>query len=182
MYRSGTDPVPPMVSAWTRLIGWWDYGFSSAPSSGTWEAGGGANRAVYVPIVIPSVCVVRRVWWVNGSSVSATYNIDVGVYADAGGIPGAKLVSSGSTAQGTASNVQFADVTDTTLSPNLYWLAIACSSASATFFRNNSSAAWNASVRFMQETAFALPATATPVESDATLTFYLCGFATTSSP
>jgi hypothetical protein len=115
--------------------------------------------------------------------VSASYNIDCGIYADAGRKPGARLVSTGSTAQGTASQVQFVDVTDTTLAPGLYWLALACSSSSATFFRTSLGAAANALHMFQQTSALALPATATPAEGGSSMIhIYLCGFATTASP
>lgn len=177
MYQSGfVEPVPRMVS----LFGGWGYDYmsSSAPSSGAYEI---ANRAIYYPLIVPSACVARRMWWVNGSTVNASYNIDVGIYADAGYKPGVKLVSTGSTAQGTASQVQFVDVTDTTLAPGRYWLAIVCSTVSATVFRVTVAANIDALLRFEEASALPLPATATPVESSNT-PVYLCGFATTASP
>lgn len=177
MLSLGTEPVLTMVST----IG--DYApfarFAvTAPSSATFET---ANRAVYYPLLIPTVCTARRVWWANGSTVSASYNVDCGIYADAGRKPGAKLVSSGSTAQGTASQVQFVDVTDTVLAPGLYWVALACSSASATFFTRSGSTGYDAIIRFQEATAIPLPSTATPVEASAS-SVYVFGFATTASP
>lgn len=166
-FSSGLTPIPPGVGM-------------STPSSAVFES---ANRAVYIPLRITAVCVVRRLWWANGSTVSASYNVDVGIYADAGYKPGAKLIATGSTAQGTATEVQFVDVTDTTLAPGRYWLAIACSSASATFLRATVGASgyMDAAWRFEEASALPLPATATPVEASSA-NIYLFGFATTASP
>jgi hypothetical protein len=174
--------TPNMVSVFTKQIGWIgeDYA-ATTPASSTYES---ANRAVYWPLIIPAVCVVRRLWWANGSSVSASYNIDVGVYTSSNYGPGEKLVSSGSTAQGTATQVQFVDVTDTTVAPGLYWLAISVSSASATIMRISllgGAGHGDAAVRFEEASALPLPATATPVEGTVS-NIYLCGFATTASP
>jgi hypothetical protein len=172
-----SPPMPlalPMIHTWTTtyLVGDW--------SSGQWEA---ADRCVYLPILVQSTCVARRLWWANGATVSASYNIDCGIYRDAGHKPGTLLVSAGSTAQGTASTVQFADVTDTLLAPGRYWLGMGSSSASATFFRTVmvGSTAIDAAVRLQEASAVPLPATATPVESTSA-NLYLFGFATTASP
>ena len=180
MHAPGYDyTVPPMVSVFTKGLGWMGTDISSGmPVSAAFES---ADRAVYFPIILPAACVVRRLWWANGATVSATYNIDCGIYADSGYGPGTRLVSTGSTAQGTASEVQFVDVADTALAPGLYWIAITCSSTSATLFRNQTSAAYEASLRLIEAAALPLPATATPVESIGA-NFYLCGFATTASP
>ena len=183
MYRPGYDRVPlDVVSTFTPG---WGMGpretiAATAPSSAAFES---ANRAVYFPLIVPATCVVRRVWWVNGTVVNASYNVDVGIYSSVGYAPGVKLVSSGSTAQGTASEVQFADVTDTVLSPGAYWLAITCSSTTATFFRSAlTTATLDAGYKFQQDTALPLPSSATPVESGDTQNIYLFGFSTTASP
>jgi hypothetical protein len=154
---------------------------AAGATSGTFET---SNWAAYMPVLVPTGCIIRRLWWANGATVSASYNVDVGVYGDAGYKPGVRLISTGSTAQGTASQVQFVDVTDTALAPGRYWLAITCSSSSATVLRATlpSGGPIDAAIRFQQSlAAHPLPATATPVESS-TSTIYLCGFATTASP
>lgn len=180
-YSPGLSEVAP------RMVGTYTFGWSvlplermntSQPSSRTYQAN---NLATYHPLLVPVTCVVRRFWWVNGSTVSASYNVDMGIYADSGAAPGALLLSTGSTAQGTASEVQFVDVTDTTLAPGRYWLAIACSSSSATFFGQAAGPASDADWRFEESSAFPLPATATPVETTG-YQGYLMGFATTASP
>jgi hypothetical protein len=128
---------------------------------------------------------VRRLWWTNGATVSTSYNVDCGIYRDASGVPGARIVSTGSTQQGTASQVQFVDVADVMLSPGVYWVALVCSTDSATFYRTpltgTSSGPLASVARLRQENALPLPATATPIQSG-TGYIYLCGFATTASP
>lgn len=178
MYYPAAPTVRDMVSVSGPHAAFPFYWVAKASSSATYES---ANRAVYLPVVIPATCVVRRVWWVNGSTVSASYNIDCGVYADGGHKPGRLLVSAGSTAQGTATQVQFADVADTTLAPGLYWVGIVASSTSATLFRYLATSGMGETVRFQEASALPLPATATPAESSST-NLYLCGFATTASP
>src|SRR5512139_3522493 len=178
MYSPAQGVILPMLST----IGAWScvpqVTLTTPPTSATYEL---ANRAVYVPVLVPVTCVAKRLWWANGSTVSASYNVDVGVYLDASFKPGTKLVSTGSTAQGTASEVQFVDVTDTTLAPGRYWLALSCSSTSATFFRHQIGVAYEALFRFEEASALPLPATATPVESTSA-NVWVFGFATTSSP
>jgi hypothetical protein len=179
MYASGmAEPVPPMVSLFTP--GWSAAAakLGTAPTSATWEA---ANRAVYYPLLVPTVTIVRRFWWANGATTTGGATVEAGVYADGGYKPGGKIVS-GSATQGTASQVQFVDVTDTTLAPGLYWLALSASSATnTTIFRTTLRTEWDAALRFEQSSANPLPATATPAESSAAHV-HLFGFATTASP
>lgn len=176
MYTPGATPMLPMVQAWVTSF------YDIPGASGAWEA---ANRAVYFPLIVPAPCVIRRLWWVNGASVSASYTIDCGLYADAGYKPGARIVSTGDTAQGTATNVQFVDVADTAIAPGRYWLALACSATGATFFRGAATGlaplGADAAMRMNQSTARPLPATATPAES-AERYSYMFGFSTTASP
>jgi hypothetical protein len=169
--------IPPMVSAYTQNIGWvTEVVSASAPASATWES---AARAVYTPIVLRAPCVARRVWWANGATTTGGATVEVGIYANVDYGPGAKLVS-GSATQGTASQVQFVDVTDTALPPGLYWIAVMCSSATnTTMFRVSVTA--DAMMRFEEASASPLPSTATPVESTVG-NLWLCGFATTASP
>jgi len=180
MFSTGyTITVPPMVSVFTRGIGWVDESFSvSVPASGTFES---ANLAVYMPITLAAPCVIRRIWWANGATAAG--NVDCGLYYDSGSrSPGAKVISSTSTAQSGANAVQFVDVTDTAIAPGLYWVAITSDSASTTFFRSAlTAAAMDVAQRMQEASASPLPATATPVASTGT-NIYLCGFSTTASP
>jgi hypothetical protein len=156
------------------------YSISTA-SSAAWTV---ANGAFYFPLAIQRTMVARRLWWANGATVSASYNVDVGLYLDAGQKPGARLVSSGSTAQGTASTLQFVDIADTAVPAGVVWLGMACSSTSATFFRTSlAGGAADAALGFQEASALPLPATATPAEySQTSRVVFLCGFATTASP
>lgn len=170
------EPPLPMVSA----IGPWSLIWAhpnTSPSSGAYEA---ANRGVWYPISVPTVTVAKRMWWANGSTVSASYNVEAGIYRSAGFKPGAKLITTGSVAQGTASQVQFSDITDTVLTPETYWLYISCSTTSATFFRFNY--ATGPEVTMFEQGSIgpgSAPATATPAEATGA-NFYLFGFSTTT--
>jgi hypothetical protein len=88
-------------------------------SSAAWPT---ANLAIYVPVRIPTACVVKKLALANGASV--TGNFDIGIYSPAG----ARLVSAGSTAQSGATTEQVVDVTDTLLLAGLYYFA-ACHSS-----------------------------------------------------
>lgn len=95
-------------------------------SSGTWPA---ANRAIYIPVGIERSVVVDRMGVYNGSAVAGT--VDIGVYSQFG----VKIVSTGATTQAGTSAVQVIDVTNTTLAPGTYYLALLLSSASGTTIR-----------------------------------------------
>lgn len=184
MYAPGyVEPALPMI----HPLGPWGYQFGTIAttqfaSSGAFE---GANTAAYFPIHLPRPVVARRVFWANGSSVSASYNVSVAIYAATpDGQPGTKIVECAATAQGTAAQVQFVDITDTYVPAGVCWIALSCSSASATFQRLTlPEAQYDAAARFQQAsiTVGALPATATPSES-ASQSTYMFGFATTASP
>lgn len=92
----------------------------------TWTA----NQAVYIPIAIPWPYQVRRLFWVNGSTIT-TSNADIGIYTEGGG----RIFSQGSTAMSGASAVQY--VTPATpfwLTPGRYYLAWNCSSTTSRAF------------------------------------------------
>jgi hypothetical protein len=168
---------PRLVSTWTP--GWAvarEFHNKVDPASSTI----GTDVVIYVPIVVPVVCPVRRVWWANGASV--TGDVDAGVYSDVGAKPGVLLVSSGATAASGTSALQFVDVTDTILTPGRYWLAIA-GSGSTNMMRVSISAAFDAAFRYEETlgSSLPLPATATPEESTSQRV-PLFGFATTASP
>jgi len=171
--------IPPMVSLWTAGWGWVDEGVATtAPSSSAWPA---TNTAYYFPIYIPTICQAKRMWWVNGATVDAGYNVEAGIYRDAGYKPGAKLITTGSVAQGTLDQLQWGEITDTTLATGLWWLYMSCSSSAATFFRSLPATYFDESFHFQQASIGpgSAPATATPVEG-AGLYFPLFGFSTTT--
>lgn len=103
-------------------------GLNVLNANGTNNANGliGASNVLLYQATVTETYRVRRLWWLNGSPVSG--NVDVGVF-DASG---AKLVSTGSTAQSGASTIQSVAV-DFTLGVGSYWVGIAGSSATASF-------------------------------------------------
>jgi len=102
------------------------------PASTAWPVN---NKAFYIPFVLAKSATVLKLFWANGATVAGTNNIDVGIYDASGN----RLVSTGSTAQGTASIVQEVDVTDTILGRGQYFLAMSCSNTAATFSLSSSS-------------------------------------------
>lgn len=88
----------------------------AAPASNAWTA----NRAIYVPLYLPWPYNVRRLFWLNGSSVAG--NSDIGLYS----LSGARFYSSGSTANAGANALQYVTpATDILLGPGPYFLAFA---------------------------------------------------------
>lgn len=115
-----------------------------------------ANKALFVPFSVYSPITIVKMFVVNGATASG--NIDVGIY-DRGG---ARLVSAGSTAQSGTSAIQEFNITDTALSPGLYYLACALDNATGTLEVWTPALAIGRSLGICEQTsAFALPATAT---------------------
>lgn len=176
MYQPPAEPVPTMVS----IFGPWGWVTSASAASPVPTSSTVDGRISYVPLVTRSTCVVRRVWWGNGATTAGA-TIEVGIYGNSGYAPSARLVS-GSAAQGTTNEVQFADVTDTVLPPGLYWIAVATSTTTnTTLFRISLPSNLDAATRY-EETGTTLPSTATPVETTVNQSAWLIGFATTASP
>ena len=127
---------------------------SGPPSSSTWVA---ANRAIAYPIYLPDWVTVVKMWVANGAAVSG--NIDIGIYNEAF----SKLVSIGSTAQAGTSVNQVFDITDVSLAPGRYYVAVAMDNTTGTVLR---SAITTPMQRFMgcvqMASAFPLPSTFTP--------------------
>lgn len=122
-------------------------------TSTTWPT---ANLALYCPIVLDDLMLVKNIIIANGAAVSG--NVDVGIYA----ADGTRLVSSGSTAQAGTNVSQVFDVTDTQLGPGLYYLAIALDNTTGTVFGKTIVAAIGQLAGMAQQaSAFPLPATAT---------------------
>lgn len=142
----------------------------------TWPV---ANTAFYVPMFIPFHYPVRRVWWCNGSSVTST-NMDFGVFTASG----AKIYSTGSTAQSGASTQQYVSPTAFVLAPGEYYFALACSSTTANRGGQGTTggtATARALCGVLQEaSALPLPADMTPV-TVANACYPLCGITRTAS-
>jgi hypothetical protein len=116
-----------------------------------------ANRALYFPMAIWTPYTVTKCFWYNGTTGGG--NVDIGVYS----MGGARLLSLGSTAQGTASTVVSATLGSAfLLTPGMYYLAFACNSGTATFQRQIPGVQFCKAMGWAEQaTAFALPATAT---------------------
>lgn len=116
-----------------------------------------ANLALFVPFTISSPITVVQMGVSNGGTVSG--NLDVGIYD----ITGALLVSKGTTAQAGASAVQLLDITNTTLNPGTYFMAMAADNITGTYNSTTTGdqRLWQVCGMQQMATAFVLPATAT---------------------
>jgi hypothetical protein len=131
-----------------------------------------ASRAQAVPFEIAFPFLVRKVFWMNGTTAT-TDSIDVGVYTEAG----TRLVSGGGTAVSGANATQEVDVTDTLLHPGRYWLAYAQNGVTATPMAVVSGAAlFRAAGGAQMASAYVLPTTFTPAGA-ASGVMPLCGIA-----
>jgi hypothetical protein len=113
-----------------------------------------ASTAFFLPVMIETPVLAQQM----GCTVATqSGNIDVGIYSE----KGAKIVTKGTTAVGTAGLQVFAN-TDTLLNPGVYFLAMAVDNTTASFNRCALSTT-NVTVCGVQQmaSAFVLPATAT---------------------
>lgn len=95
-------------------------------SSGAYIA---ANRALYFPFRVAEPYTSAKIWWMNGATASG--NVDAGIYT----FEGARLGSTGSTAQGTISVPQAVALV-VTLYPGIpYLFAIAMDNITGTVWR-----------------------------------------------
>lgn len=150
-------PNDPLIATWS----WCCVGqlfHSTAASNTTSITYPGASRALAVPFEIAYPFLVRKVFWLNGTTAS-TDSADVGVYTEAG----ARLVSGGGTAISGTNSMQEVDVTDTLLRPGRYWLAYAQNGVTATPYGFSTTAAvWRACGAAQMASAYVLPSTFTP--------------------
>jgi hypothetical protein len=117
-----------------------------------------ANKAYFFPFILSKQITAVMMFTLNGATIGN--NVDVGVYS----ADGTRLVSSGSTAQsGSANTIQTYNITDTTMGPGLFYLAMAMDGTTGTVFRQGMSTLQQATMLgcLQQLTAFALPAVAT---------------------
>lgn len=95
-----------------------------ASAAGVWPA---ANRAHYIPLLLETTVTVAQMAF-NVSVQSGNY--DVGIYDERGN----RLVSKGSTAV-PAAGLAAVDITDTTLTPGVYYMAMNVDNTTASIFR-----------------------------------------------
>jgi hypothetical protein len=105
--------TPTHITSWSRWMSGPIARLTGAalgnPASMDWI---GANTAIYIPFRVPWPYPVKRAFWVNGATV--TGNSDIGIYSR----KGARLWSSGSTAQSGASALQYVTASGLILSPD----------------------------------------------------------------
>ena len=173
--------VPPLfLHTWTRWSGGLTMVYQGSITtivSTTWPS---ANLAKYIPMFLPFYYNVRRVFWVNGSSVTTT-NRDFGIYTASG----TRIYSTGSIAASVASVPQYVTPsTDLWLSPGNYYFALSTSTVTANRGpegATNTTLARERLCGFLQEvSALPLPATMTPAVVSS-LTFPLCGVTSTTT-
>jgi len=160
------SPLAPALPLFLGAITW--HGPNSAlqaagqaalpPAVRTWVA----NLVSYAPVIVPYPYPVKRVFWVNGSTITTT-NVDFGIYT----WDGTRIYNTGSTAMSGASAVQYVTPgTDFILSPARYYFAWTCNGTTSRGYAGGSTSA-NAPrlAGMLEETTggFGLPATMTPV-------------------
>lgn len=101
-----------------------------ASAGGTWPA---ANRALYAPFIVE---VAVTAYQMAFEVVTQSGNCDVGIYDELGN----RLVSSGSTAVAVA-GLQAIDITDTLLTPGVYYMAMNVDNTTASVMRSSSTPA-----------------------------------------
>lgn len=113
-----TQVAPSFIHTFSLNAGTRSRWVGLSPTSITWVA----NHGIYVPVTIPMVYPVRRVFWVNGSTVSSGTSCFAIYSAD-----GTQLYTTTALTISGASAPQYTDVTDFTLGPGTYWFGFSCS-------------------------------------------------------
>lgn len=122
-------------------------------SVGVWPA---ANLALFVPFRIASTLTVAKMFWNNNTAGTTSY--DVGIYSASGSL----LVSIGSTLSAGTTNPQVVDITDTTLTPGLYYMAMAANNVTDSSYSYGLAIGGTAAFGVLEAvTSFPLPSTVT---------------------
>lgn len=168
-----------------RPRGWWAFHNYSVDSYSHLSAGHQttptstgtlvANRAYYIPVTLRQPVVLVSLWFAE--STIAGGNVDIGLYDSAGNL----IVSTGSQAKGSSGVAVKFDVTDQVLAPGLYYVALAASSATATYYADTWGSGMGSSRGVLvEDTAFPLPSTATWTNDGAMAYVPICGFYTSA--
>lgn len=93
-----------------------------------------ANAVYLWPVVVPHRVTVERIFFVHVAVAAGNWR--AGIYADNGDTPvgGALLCESPSTLSNGTNRCQELTVPDTVLDPGLYWIALAASTTTDTYF------------------------------------------------
>lgn len=114
-----------------------------------------ANLAIYVPVRIPSPCVVKSLWF--GSGGTSTGSVDMALYTSSG----AAMIEA--TAGAKASSMEHVfDTTDTLVGPGLYYIGLSSNSNSDSFVGLTIAAPLALAFGILSQTsAYPLPSSAT---------------------
>lgn len=137
----------PMTTLWDGAV----VGNITANAGAVWPV---ANKALFCPFYLEVPCLAQKM----GTVVTTqSGNYDLGIYDERG----SKLVSFGGGAV-PAAGLATQDITDTTLNPGTYYMAMSCDNTTAAFARGNVQLNLQrlAGVQEMA-TAYVLPATLT---------------------
>lgn len=134
-----------------------------------------ANRAIFLPFVLAYPYTAAKMFWINGATVG-TNHIDIGIYNSEGNL----LVSIGSTLTSGVSVIQSVDITDTSLSPGLYYMAIVMDGTTDTVeglssVNNHANLGLTSAGARIMNTAFPLPSTVTLADISANQVIPLMG-------
>ena len=127
---------------------------TNASASAAW---GTNNLGIIIPFYLTATTTYLNAWIYNGTTASG--NVDVGIYDEAYALK----VSTGAIAQSGTSAVQALAMTDVTLPPGQYYLALSCSSSTSTTFGQATVAGRAAAFGYAQmASAHPLPSTFVP--------------------
>jgi hypothetical protein len=147
-------------------------------TSNTWPT---AFTILYYPFAIPFAYPVRRVFWMNGSTITA--NVAMGIMSGDGG---ARIYATASTAQSGASLPQYVTPSpDFILPPGDYYWALQVSAATASIIRgyNSMTTVLNRQGGALQEAAasMGIPAVMTPAQFSGGAVWPFMGITRTAS-
>jgi hypothetical protein len=149
---------------------------AGVPAAATWTA----NLAVYIPIAIPWQYPVKRVFWMNGSTVTSAH-CDFGIYTPSGN----RIYSVGNTVQAGATAPQyFTPSPDFVLDPGNYFFAWVCDATTNHAFATLlATAGWAQGNGILAQAlgSATLPASATFADPGTTAGVPLCGITRTDS-
>ena len=162
----GQVPILPVISCWSNYAigpsakGATVTNLTPVGAAGTtWPS---ADRALYIPFVLPGNFLVRALWWANGNAVAG--NVDCGIYSESGAL----LTNTGSTAQAGVTAIQSVTLgTPLLLTAGRYNMALVLSSASGRIYRNNVTGVTTLAGVTQMASAMPLPATFVPATAAA---------------
>jgi hypothetical protein len=145
----GQVPMPILTTIDPRLVAVSQFGVLRAgvATAGSWPA---AGRAIGVKFILATPVVVKQAAWINGASVAG--NVSIGIYNNDTGA----LMVSASAAQAGVNAVQAVDLTDTTLMPGTYLMAMSTDNTSQ-FVRVSINAVIQRGLEVSQITSSAYP-------------------------